>query len=201
MAFRTGANRFLDVLLAVGALAYPFVVFFGLRFASARPLALALLILLGFRLLRSRNQVGNASLWPLLLASIPLLLGAVLDSHQFLLWQPVVINYGLASVFGSSLLGKTMPIVEKLARLRDPCLPPMAIRYCRKVTSVWTAFFLVNGSIALYTVLFCDFAGWTLYNGFIAYMLIGILAGTEYLIRRQKICKQQQNPADPHAKS
>ncbi|MBP9601744.1 MAG: hypothetical protein KBE41_09595, partial [Lutibacter sp.] len=40
---------------------------------------------------------------------------------------------------------------------------------------IWVAFFVFNGSLALYTTLFGSFTTWTLYNGLIAYVLIGTL--------------------------
>ena len=46
------------------------------------------------------------------------------------------------------------------------------------------AFFVFNGSIALITV-FCEDAVWALYNGFIAYLLMGTLFLGEWLIRRR----------------
>jgi uncharacterized membrane protein len=45
-------------------------------------------------------------------------------------------------------------------------------------------FFIGNGLIALYTALFASFDAWALYNGAIAYGLIGLLFGGEWLFRR-----------------
>ena len=83
--------------------------------------------------------------------------------------------------FASSLSGES--VIEKLARLKEPDLPAAGRRYCRRLTLVWCAFFVLNGLIAF------DSAGnrtevwWALYNGLIAYVLIGCLFAGEWLIR------------------
>ena len=42
---------------------------------------------------------------------------------------------------------------------------------------------LRNGAIALYTATLTPLATWALYNGFIAYLLIGTMFGAEFLVR------------------
>jgi acyl-CoA synthetase (AMP-forming)/AMP-acid ligase II/3-hydroxymyristoyl/3-hydroxydecanoyl-(acyl carrier protein) dehydratase len=58
-------------------------------------------------------------------------------------------------------------------------------RYCKKVTFLWCGFFILNGSFSAFTV----FAGseflWSIYNGGISYILMGLLFTGEYIIRRQ----------------
>jgi uncharacterized membrane protein len=75
------------------------------------------------------------------------------------------------------------PIIERFARLQHPNLPASGIQYTRKVTLVWSLFFLINGCIALGTALWCSFAWWSLYNGFISYLLMALLMGIEYIVR------------------
>lgn len=84
----------------------------------------------------------------------------LLKTHQLLLFYPVVVNAVMLSVFGGSLWS-AMPIVERLARLRDPNLPDAGVRYTRRVTQIWCAFFIINGSIALFTALNGDMTLWT----------------------------------------
>ncbi|WP_156550024.1 hypothetical protein [Gallibacterium salpingitidis] len=94
-------------------------------------------------------------------------------------------NILLFSLFTFSLRQK-MSIIEHFARLQMPDLPDTAVRYTRNVTKVWSLFFFLNGSIALYTVYSDDLILWTLYNGLISYVLMGILFTGEYLFRRYK---------------
>ena len=96
---------------------------------------------------------------------------------------PVIINAGMLGYFGWTLVSPPSA-VERLARLSDPDLPAHAVGYTRRVTMVWCLFFLINASIALYTALWSTLEIWTLYNGLIAYVAMGVLFSTEYVMRR-----------------
>ncbi len=107
-----------------------------------------------------------------------------------ILWYPVVVNVSLLVVFTGSLFTEHT-VVESLARLsyKDKPFPEEAIGYTRKVTYVWILFFLINGTVATLTALIADAKLWTLWNGCISYVLMGLLAAGEYLIRR-RVCKR-----------
>jgi uncharacterized membrane protein len=47
----------------------------------------------------------------------------------------------------------------------------------------WCGFFIVNGSIAALTASVGSDRQWAVYNGGLAYLLMGVFAGDEYLIR------------------
>lgn len=96
---------------------------------------------------------------------------------------PVAVSLIMLVVFGGSLL-HGMPIVERLARLREPELPSDGVRYTRRVTWAWCVFFVLNGTIAAWTALYASLATWTLYNGFISYCLMGLMFAGEWLRRR-----------------
>ena len=98
------------------------------------------------------------------------------------MYYPVCVNAVLFFVFGGSLFSQK-PIITRLALLYDKELPDCAIEYTRTVTKVWVIFFMANGAMAFITAQYCTVETWTLYNGFIAYILIGTLAGCEYLAR------------------
>ncbi len=78
---------------------------------------------------------------------------------------------------------------EQPARVSDPDFPEHAVAYTRKVTMVWCAFFVFNGSMALSTVLFGDLAIWAFYNGFVSYALMALLFAGEYLLRQRILAK------------
>ncbi|EBQ3428644.1 DNA gyrase subunit B, partial [Salmonella enterica] len=119
------------------------------------------------------------------LAGIALCVASVLlKTHQLLLFYPVVVNAVMLSVFGGSLWS-AMPLVERLARLRTPDLPPQGVRYTRRVTQIWCLFFIFNGTIALFTALHGDMRMWTTWNGMLSYLLMGALMAGEWLIRRK----------------
>ena len=107
----------------------------------------------------------------------------VTDSELLLRFYPSLVNLGLLIAFGATLVrGPSM--IEKFARLGSPDLPPGAVRYTRRVTQVWCAFFVLNGAFSAYTALYWSRASWSLYNGIIAYGLIGALLAGEYVWRR-----------------
>lgn len=106
-----------------------------------------------------------------------------------ILWYPVAVNASLFIAFtGSLFFGR--PVVESLARMayKGKDFPQKAISYTRKVTYVWIVFFLLNGSVATLTALIADPKLWTLWNGCVSYVLMGLLALVEYLVRR-RVCK------------
>ncbi len=124
------------------------------------------------------------------MAMTPLLLLCIWLVHEHLhAWlliplqmYPVLVSAIFLSVFGYSLISPP-PIIERIARLSEPDLPPSAIIYTRRVTQVWCLFFIINGSISLGTVFLASPTVWYLYNGVVSYLLIGLLFGAEYLVR------------------
>lgn len=170
------------VWLAGLTLLYPFAI--GLaRSHSVEPrwLALLLVALALARVPAARRQPHQ---W-LTVAAPALLAGVTLISNGALplLLYPVMVNAALALLFGYSLL-QPPTVIERLARLQEPQLPPYAVAYTRRVTWVWLGFFLVNGSIAAWTAVRGSQELWTLYNGVIAYGLIGVLFAGEWLVRQ-----------------
>jgi uncharacterized membrane protein len=51
-------------------------------------------------------------------------------------------------------------------------------------------FFIGNGAMALFTVLHGDMHLWTLWNGMVAYILMGTLMAAEWLVRQRVIKKR-----------
>ncbi|MGA4046811.1 hypothetical protein ACI2VF_09310 [Ralstonia nicotianae] len=107
---------------------------------------------------------------------------AITDSETLLRLYPVMVNAALLLTFGATLRhGPSM--VEKIARLRTPELPPRAVRYTRHVTQVWCGFFAVNALIAALVALYGSRQAWALYNGAIAYALVCLLIVGEIAYR------------------
>ncbi|WP_459204443.1 hypothetical protein ACQVRV_18615 (plasmid) [Ralstonia pseudosolanacearum] len=108
---------------------------------------------------------------------------AITDSETLLRLYPVMVNAALLLTFGATLRhGPSM--VEKFARLRTPELPPRAVLYTRRVTQVWCGFFAVNALIAALVALYGSRQAWALYNGAIAYALVGLLIVGEIAYRK-----------------
>ncbi|OYT86248.1 MAG: hypothetical protein CFE50_02515 [Pseudomonas sp. PGPPP4] len=171
-----------SALLLLLGLAYPFAVYFGLQHLSPRLFAAGLGALWGLRLLQpglNGLQRGTA-----LVALGFCLLLALSDAAVLLRGYPVLLSLFLLAVFGLSLL-RGQPLIERLARLREPELPPRAVRYTRRVTQVWCLFFLFNALTAAGLALWAPLAWWTLYTGVIAYGLMGLLFAGEWLVRQR----------------
>lgn len=169
------------VLVSLLMLAYPLLVYLGLARFEPRVLALLLAAVALLRALVTRERV-----WLVAAAggiALAVIAAAANDATALKLY-PVLVNAVLLVLFGASLL-KPPSMIERLARLREPDLPPAAIAYTRRVTQVWCGFFVVNGAIALYTAVWASAAQWALYNGLIAYLLMGVLFAGEWLVRRQ----------------
>ena len=171
----------LAAALLVVSLAYPVVVYLALGHVSPRWIAL-LLVVLGL----ARAWVTRELFW-LGAAAVAMLLAAASFLGDFwgpLKLYPALVNGVMFGLFAMSLW-RGPSVVERLARLRDPDLPPAAVRYTRRVTQVWCGFFVVNGLVATATALWASTAAWTLYNGLLSYVAIGALMGGERLVRRR----------------
>jgi uncharacterized membrane protein len=105
-------------------------------------------------------------------------------SSKAMLYYPVLVNAAMLLLFGSSLAFPPT-IVERIARFRHPHLPERRRLHTRRVTVAWCIFFVGNGAAALYTATFASFDTWALYNGLIAYVLIGAMFAGELLTRRR----------------
>lgn len=139
------------LLTGILLLAWPFIIWFGLAHNSLQGLLPLMALMLFLRFRQTRRRAGALSVVTQIVAVAGMTLciaSYLLKTHQLLLFYPVVVNSVMLAVFGGSLWS-TMPIIERLARLREPDLPERAVRYTRRVTQIWCAFFIINGGIAL----------------------------------------------------
>ncbi len=166
--------------------AYPLLVYFALGRLSSLVLAGGLLVLALLRLVLLRRLPGDPLL--LLAGTLTLVLvaayGLLSRDDNALRFYPVLMNLAMLLLFAWSL-AQPQSIIERMARLLEPELPAAAVTYTRRVTMVWCGFFVVNGALALYTALFLSWSAWALYNGLLAYLLMGTLFAVEYLIRQR----------------
>ena len=174
----------LNVIFVGLTILYPFVVYLALGHLEPRILALILLIVFGMRYLIGRRSAPRYATWLFFGVASFAIVAFAIGSESTLYYYPVLINVILFVLFGYSIVYPPS-VIEQIARLREPELPPGGIVYTRNVTLVWLGFFVMNGSIALATAIHGDVALWSLYNGLIAYVLMGTLFLVELLIRRQ----------------
>ena len=179
---KANASRLIALGLLLAGLAYPFAVYLGLEHLSPRLFALLLGALWLARMFSGKQTPLSRTLTTAALLFC-LLLGLA-GEPALLRWYPVLISLALLGLFAGSLCSG-MPIIERLARLSEPELPPAAVRYTRQVTWVWVGYFVVNASIASGLALWAPLSWWTLYTGLIAYLLMGLLFAGEWLVRQR----------------
>lgn len=177
-------------LVAALLLVYPLLVYFGLQYLQPRLFGAALALLLVLRWLLARRHLSAAlrrQLYPVLAMGGACALAALLfDSAASLRLLPAAIS-AICLISFALTLWRPPTMIERFARAMDPNFGEHGIAYTRRVTQVWCVFFLGNGAVALYTALYASLAVWTLYNGLVAYVLMGLLFAGEYLVRRRVI--------------
>jgi uncharacterized membrane protein len=91
-----------------------------------------------------------------------------------------------AAVFAAFLISAfRTPIVELVARKRYGALDEEQTAYCRKVNNCWIVFLSAHLAVTAATV-FMPLRVWAFYNGFLAYVLFGLMFLGERLVRRRK---------------
>lgn len=175
-------SRLLGLLVALVSVAYPFAVYFGAGHLSPGLFAGLLGGLWLARLLANPRDSNSRRMTGVVLVFCLLL--ALADEPALLRWYPVLVSALLLALFASSLkIG--MPMAERLARLREPELPEVAVRYTRRVTEVWAMFLLANGLVVVALNLWAPLSWWALYTGLISYCLMGLLFAGEWLVRQR----------------
>jgi uncharacterized membrane protein len=171
----------LNSIVGIMTLLYPLAVYYGIQYLESWKIAALLVVILALRLLL--NQRGKQWGRPLIIIGVVYCAFAAwrndLDSLRL---YPVLVNVVMLLLFAWSLWSPPS-VIERIARIQHPDLPPEGVIYTRRVTQVWCAFFVVNGSIALTTSLWGSIEVWSLYNGLIAYLLMGFLFVGEYIVR------------------
>ncbi|MDR1889880.1 MAG: hypothetical protein LBQ81_10970 [Zoogloeaceae bacterium] len=146
------------------------------------------------------NTRGNAHGAARFIKHLPAILAVLLGGAALvwrnslpLLYYPVLVNVFFLLLFAASLKQK-QTLIERLARRLDPNLPESGVRYTRQVTKAWCLFFIGNGALACLSIGAGE-AVWALYNGGIAYVLMGLMFAGEWLIRRRVMKKNTENAA------
>ena len=182
---------------SIAVVALPFVIYFALQHFEARAVGL---ILLTFLLLRSPRKITK---WLISQGWLAVPLVTVIAIGVIALWMsndpvwvlayPVAMSGIMLVIFAGSLM-RPPSVVERIARLKIPNLPPEGVRYTRRVTQVWCGFFVINGSIAAWTALAGSREAWVLYNGLISYILMGAIFAGEWIYRQVQHGSQLNNP-------
>lgn len=170
------------LLLGILLVCYPLIVYLTIYKLGPVPLGFIMILLL---LLRGRIWFQNkptAAWGSFALAAIAgsFLLGD--DAAIVLKLYPVLINFGLLVAFMYTLFNPPSMIERIVRALRMP-MSAKAGPYTRVVTMVWCGFFIVNGSIASLIAVSGSLGAWTIYNGLIAYIVMGVIIVGELIFR------------------
>jgi len=180
-------------------LAYPLLVYAGLRWFDARLIWVLVGVLALARLYVARERLPKqrrALLIPALgAAAIAVLFAARSNDPRYLFLLPALVNVALLVTFGASLW-KGPPVVETIARLQTSELSPAELAYCRSVTKLWCAFFALNGAAIVGFALEGTPAQWTAYTGLVSYGLVGLLFAVEYVYRHYRFRRYVGAPTD-----
>jgi acyl-coenzyme A synthetase/AMP-(fatty) acid ligase/uncharacterized membrane protein len=190
-------RRLLQILFYALCVGYPALMFYVLviRNGSVRALSLIMLaaacVYFMAATAHSKNSKKKNS-WRQLASALPLAVLSVIcflsNAVIVLKLYPVFMNLIMLTAFGLTLFSPPV-MIFRFATLADRSIrgslaEKRVERYCRKVTLVWCGFFVANGSAALVTVLRASDLVWSIYNGGVSYILMGILFAGEFIIRK-----------------
>lgn len=172
----------LRAVFFVALLAYPVLVWLGLARFGVGALAIILGVLLATRLYFARRGLGAG--FPFALAAVAVFVVAVgaTGNERLLKAYPVLVSLSLFTACVHTLVHPPS-LIERGLRLAGRPPSPAATPYLRWVTIGWSVFFLANAGVATWTAVAAPLGTWALYNGLIAYLVIGALIGLEWLIR------------------
>ena len=170
------------VLFASAAVAYPVLVYLGrdqiplFVFVSGACLLLVLRAVFvpggGIALLRL----------PLLIAAFAIGILGMIDPATAAKAYPAILSGLVVTVFANSLRHPPS-LIERFARIKDPQLASVGQNYCRWLTGVWAIWLLANTLIAGGLAVWASIGLWTLWTGFISYLVMGTLFVGEIVLR------------------
>ena len=180
---------------------YPVLVYCGIRYWGLSPRRMSLMLLalgfyhfLNFTRCKSKADRGRTGALVALIL-VCALVAFFANNILFVKFYPVLVNLSLLAFFGFTLW-RPPSFAFRMACLGNKSLntsPSFKAveRYCNKVTFAWCLFFVVNGSVSAFTVFVGSDKIWSLYNGLISYILIGLFFIVEYLVRKMVQSKMQ----------
>jgi uncharacterized membrane protein len=146
-----------------------------------------------------RVRSHSIDLWRIARPHLPLfvLIGGAIASNErgLLLLLPVVVSAYLGATFAWSLR-RGPPMIERFARLVEDDLPDFTLPYCRRVTVLWTGFLTVNAAGVAILAAAAPLGWWAIYTGPVFYVLLGVLLGAEFLVRKWWFRYYDDGPVD-----
>jgi acyl-coenzyme A synthetase/AMP-(fatty) acid ligase/uncharacterized membrane protein/3-hydroxymyristoyl/3-hydroxydecanoyl-(acyl carrier protein) dehydratase len=191
----SGFRKIFKALFFLSAALYPVFVYYFLviKKIPLRQFSLFVILFALFAFItgtsREKGKKRGASFLrnSLLLLAVGILC-FVTNSAVVLKFYPLLMNVMLLAAFGATCFFPPN-MIFRFATMQDKTIngslgKKSVEAYCRKVTIAWCGFFIFNGSVAAATIFSGSDALWSLYNGGISYILIGIFFAGELLIRK-----------------
>ena len=180
---------------------YPLIVYCGLEFwgLSPRRLSLVLLALAVYHFFvwmqTPSSQDRRKTIVLSVLVLVCALMAFIMDNIVFAKLYPVLVSLCFLAFFAFSLW-KPPSVIFRIASLADKSLKNSPSRnaverYCHQVTVVWCGFFVFNSAVATITVFSGSDKFWSLYNGLISYILMGLIFAAEFVVRKMVQRKMQ----------
>ena len=191
----SGFKKISKVLFVIAGVLYPAFIYYFLVIRKI-PLRLFSIFIIAFALIAfisATTSKENKSRGISFLRNSLILLGLgilclITNSSLLLKFYPLLMNVMFLAAFGSTCFFPPN-MIFRFAVMQDKTIKGSLSEkrveaYCRKVTFAWCVFFIFNGSIAAWTIFYGSDVLWSVYNGGISYMLIGVFFVGEFIIRK-----------------
>lgn len=107
-----------------------------------------------------------------------------LSASLLYLAQHAGVNLFLAVGFGGTLRPGHQPLITALAaRVHGPRFTPAMAAYTRKLTAVWTVYFVAMVVLSLALYAWASFDTWALFANLLTPLAVALMFGGEYLLR------------------
>ena len=187
-----------NIISALFILASPWVLYWTL---SQQRVGVAAMTLIGWVIVRTipvlisaRREQRAAALQLPAIALVFAFFGWISNNGTWLLVLPSATQATFGLVFLRSLSGT--PLIEHFARMTKPELSVPELAHCRSWTRIWGIYLLVLAAAGLALARWATLTAWTVYVGVVSYVLVGVLFGVEYLIRKIRFRDNGRKPLD-----
>ncbi|MBO7638984.1 MAG: hypothetical protein J6S91_08415, partial [Treponema sp.] len=199
-------KQFMKILMILLSVIYPVIVFVFLYLLKTPVRVLSVFVIIVaagiFLTFTARNKDAKKTtidvkqlVTPILLLTAGLLC-FLTNKIFFLKLYSVFLSAIFLGLFGSTLFFEPT-MIFRFATLADKSIIGSTCeddvrKYCRVVTILWCLFFILNGTISTLTAFSQEIFHiteeqadkvWTIYNGALSYVLMGLLFSGEYLVR------------------
>jgi uncharacterized membrane protein len=192
----------LGIVSTLFLVASPFVLYWTLTHHDVAVAAFTLIAWAVVRTIPVLMSAKREQKWAALqLSAIALVFAAtgwVLDSGVWLLVLPSATQatFGLTFLRSVDRKRSRTPLIEHFARMVKAELSVDEQAHCRRWTVIWGCYLLVLAALGLVLAYAATLEVWTLYVGFVNYVLVGALFAIEYVIRKIHFRDYGRNPVD-----